>query len=272
MTKVRLDRLLVERGFFDEPKKAAPWILAGKVIVNGDRIDKPGAQVLTSNVRIKGLDNPYVSLGGLKLAHALKEFDVNPAGVTALDAGAAAGGFTDCLLQHGAAKVYAVECGHDQLDWKLRSDPRVVNMERVNVGSLTPQDFEDPPCLATLDLGYLALTKGIPQVSRLLALDSEMICLIKPRFELGSNALSLELDHKRAISQVCRTAEDDGWRISGLCLSPILGSRGDAEFLLHISREGKGGRMCDWTKIVDNIIMDARELLSRQGRNKPMQV
>lgn len=246
----RLDRSLVERGLFEEEDEAARWVLAGKVIVDGRRVDKPGTPVTAeADIRVKGLDNPYVGRGGLKLAGALADFGVDGRGRVCLDAGASTGGFTDCLLQHGARKVYAVDVGHGQLDWKLKTDPRVVDLERTNLGDLSPADLPEPPSLATLDLSYLSLRVGVPTAAALLApgpvgagpgLEVGIIALVKPLFELRSNDIERFEQHRQVLEGLIAFFSRGNFAGRGLLpvrdvtASPILGSGKTIEFFLHV--------------------------------------
>ncbi len=246
----RLDRLLVERGLFEDETEAARWVLAGKVIVDGQRVDKPGTAVATeAEVRVKGLENPYVGRGGLKLAGALADFAVDVRGRVCLDAGASTGGFTDCLLQHGAARVYAVDVGHGQLDWKLRTDPRVVDMERTNLGDVSPAALPQLPSLVTLDLSYLSLRVGVPTVAALLAPwpegdgpEGAIVALVKPLFELRANAVDRFEQHREVLEGLIDFLShgDFGGRgplpVLDVTASPILGSGKTIEFFLHVGR------------------------------------
>jgi len=268
--RLRLDRLLVERGLFEDEVEAARWVLAGKVIVGGLRVDKPGTPVdATAEVRVKGLDNPYVGRGGLKLAWALADFRVDVRGRVCLDAGASTGGFTDCLLQHGAAMVYAVDVGHGQLDWKLKTDPRVVDMERTNLSELTPADLPQLPSLATLDLSYLSLRVGVPTAAALLGAGPEggapdprgpvpgaepaVIALVKPLFELRANAVESFDQHREVLEGLIEffLNGDFGGRgplpVRDVTASPILGSGKTIEFFLHVGRFGEGRSGADGT-------------------------
>lgn len=249
----RLDRLLVERGLFEDKAEAARWVLAGQVIVDGQRVDKPGTAVAAeAEIRVKGLDNPYVGRGGLKLAGALADFAVDVRGRVCLDAGASTGGFTDCLLQHGAARVYAVDVGHGQLGWKLRTDPRVVDMERTNLGDVSPAALDPRPSLATLDLSYLSLRAGVPMAAALLApgptgagLESGIVALVKPLFELRANTVERFEQHREVLEGLIdffSHGDFDGrgpLPVLDVTASPILGSGKTIEFFLHIGGFGE---------------------------------
>ncbi len=246
--KKALARVLVERGLFPDVTVASRWVMTGQVVVDGRRLDKPGVAVSPLvDIRVKGLDRKYVSRGGIKLEHALKQFAMEVAGRVALDAGASTGGFTDCLLQNGAAKVYAVDCGFGQLAGTLRVDPRVVNLERVNIGSLRSETLNPPPSLATLDFSYLSLTKAIPQVAGLLTPEAAIVALIKPRFEVRKNGELTSDDYLTSVTLVAGAGEAFGWEVAGLDRSPILGSRGEPEFLISLKRPcGRPEARADW--------------------------
>lgn len=243
--KTRLDQALVERGLLESREKAKRAIMAGQVRLNGEPAQKPGILVKTAdNLSLTGVER-YVSRGGYKLEHALDHFAVDVNGLTALDVGASTGGFTDCLLQRGAAKVYAVDVGHGQLAWKLRQDPRVVVMERTNARLLTPAAFPDPftPMnLAVIDCSFISLRKILPAVVALLGTSAKLIPLIKPQFEAGK----LEADkgagvirdpevHQRVLAEMetfVRTQAGLRWK--GVTESPVLGPAGNKEFLALI--------------------------------------
>ena len=241
--KIRLDILLVEKGLFESREKAQRAILAGSVHADGILIDKPGSKVLAdSALQIREKDR-YVSRGGLKLEAALVQFGLNPAGAICLDVGASTGGFTDCLLQHGASRVYAYDVGHGQLDWKIRSDPRVVVREKLNARYLQPDDVPEPVSFCVIDVSFISLTLILPPVAAVLgrtgASPSTMIVLIKPQFELERSAVGrggIVRDaeaHARAVEKVRRFVEQSllGWRWTGVMDSPILGTEGNKEFL-----------------------------------------
>jgi 23S rRNA (cytidine1920-2'-O)/16S rRNA (cytidine1409-2'-O)-methyltransferase len=241
MAKERLDKLLVERGLAETRTKAQALILAGKVFVNEQRAEKPGQSFApSSEVRIKGETARYVSRGGIKLESALREFAIDPSGRTCIDVGASTGGFTDCLLQHGALKVWAVDVGHGQLAWRIRQDSRVVVVEGVNARNLNPGDFPASFELATLDLSFISLAKVFPAVATLLAPDADVIALIKPQFEVGKGEVGRggivadPAKHRRVIEEIITAAAGEGlWGI-GLIESPIRGAEGNREFLVHL--------------------------------------
>jgi 23S rRNA (cytidine1920-2'-O)/16S rRNA (cytidine1409-2'-O)-methyltransferase len=236
--KTRLDQILVERGLADSREKARALILAGSVLVEGQKSDKPG-HAFPEHCRIEVAERlPYVSRGGFKLAAALDHFGIDVRGRVCLDVGASTGGFTDCLLQRGAARVYATDVGHGQLDWKLRNDPRVIVQEGVNARYLQPADFPESFHIAVCDASFISTTLLIPAFAPLLSEQGEMIILVKPQFEVGKDQVGKggivrdpEL-HKAACARVQAAVEALGF--TGLLIeSPILGAEGNREFLLY---------------------------------------
>ncbi len=247
--KERLDVLLVKRGLAASREKAKAVIMSGNVLVDGQREDKAGAS-FDENVEIavKGGQLRYVSRGGLKLEKAMKCFDVTPRGRVCMDVGASTGGFTDCMLQNGAVKVYAVDVGYGQLDWKLRTDERVVCMEKTNIRYVTPEDIGEPPSLVSIDVSFISLTKVLPAVRELLAPAGEIVCLIKPQFEAGREKVGKKgvvrdpAVHREVIGKVAECARSMGFDILALEFSPIKGPEGNIEYLMHLKkrREGPG--------------------------------
>jgi len=237
--KQRLDTLMVERGLAPSLEKARALIMAGQVVVGDHAVDKSGQQVASdAAIRIKGDPLPYVSRGGLKLKKALDEFGVDVTGLVAIDVGSSTGGFTDCLLQAGALKVFAVDVGYGQLAWKLQQDSRVVGMERTNIRSLTPDQLDDVPELAVIDASFIPLARVLPATAALLQPGGRIIALIKPQFEVGKGEVGRggivrdPAAHERVIEDVRRTALDLGLTVSGVCESPITGADGNREFLI----------------------------------------
>jgi len=250
MKKMPLWKLLVEQGWAENRDAAARWIMAGKVIVNDQRAESAGELVKPdARIRIKGIEQKYVGKGGLKLEWAIQAFGVRVQGKVALDTGASTGGFTDCLLQHGASRVYAIDVGYGQLAGKLRADPRVVNMERTNIGEITPDDLVPKPALATVDLSYLSLRKAIPMIAALLEPDGEMICLVKPLFEIPDAEVRRTgvLDDREALCSVLEGLaayiREIGFSCVSVTHSPVTGNAGTREFFMHISV--KSGREPD---------------------------
>ena len=241
MARVRLDMLLMERGLADTRQRAQALIRAGVVLVDDMPRDKPGSQVSAdASVRLKGNPIPYVSRGGLKLEAALDAFKVDPTGMVAADLGASTGGFTDCLLQRGAAKVYAIDVGYGQLAWSLRQDERVVVMERTNARHL--ETLPEPVDLIVGDLSFISLTKILPAVRRLAGKNTEAVLLIKPQFEVAREDIAkggVVRDPKArlaAIEGIRAAAEDAGAICNGIIDSPIAGAKkGNIEALIHLS-------------------------------------
>jgi len=237
--KTRLDLLLVERGLFPSRQQAQRSIMAGQVFVDGQRADKPGALVpATAAVEVRGKPFPYVSRGGLKLQRALDVFGVDVQGLVAADIGASTGGFTDCLLQRGAQRVYAIDVGVGQLDWRLRTDPRVVVMEGVNARHLKPGDLPEAVDLVVIDVSFISLTKIFPAARGLLKADGRMIALVKPQFEAGRGRVGRRgvvrdpAVHRDVLAQVMAALAPNGFAPVDLTPSPIRGPEGNIEYLL----------------------------------------
>jgi len=238
---IRLDVLLVDRKLAPSRQRAQALIMAGKVLVNQVPISKPGTRIrLSDQVSLKGNDIPFVSRGGIKLAHALSEFDVNPSGQTCMDVGASTGGFTDCLLQAGAAKVLAVDVGYGQLAWKLRQDPRVIILERTNIRNLTLEMVPFSIELAVIDVSFISLRLVLPVVRTFLVKDAPVVALIKPQFEVGKGLIgkggvvrdpSLHVDVIQSVTQFCAAG---GMKVLNVTTSPITGPKGNKEFLIHL--------------------------------------
>lgn len=237
--KERLDVLLVEQGFYASREKAKAAVMAGLVLVNEEPADKAGMKVpRDAALRVKGQVHPYVSRGGLKLEKAIRTFGIPMEGRIMLDIGASTGGFTDCALQHGAAFVYAVDVGYNQLDWSLRSDSRVRVLERTNFRHATPEMFADPaPDLATIDVSFISLKLILPVLQTILASGGETVALIKPQFEAGRNKVGKSgvvrdaATHREVLEQVLGFAAGLGFALQGLTHSPITGGEGNIEFL-----------------------------------------
>jgi len=244
--KERIDKLLVQRQLAGSRERARALIMAGRVLVDEQTVDKVGTRIdAAAQIRLKGEDLPYVSRGGLKLAEALKTFAVDVAGRTAIDVGASTGGFTDCLLQNGAARVIAVDVGYGQLAWSLREDDRVVNLERTNIRHLQPGQLDVVPDLAVIDASFISLDKVLPSTLALLAPGSDVLALIKPQFEVGKGLVGKggvvrdPRQHALVVDRVKTLAEELGCRVLNVCESPVLGPKGNREFLIHLRLEAK---------------------------------
>jgi 23S rRNA (cytidine1920-2'-O)/16S rRNA (cytidine1409-2'-O)-methyltransferase len=244
-SRARLDRLLVDKGLVESREKAARLILAGEVMVDGQRVDKAGALVpVDADLDLRGR-SPFVSRGGEKLAHALQHFAVTAKGRVCIDVGASTGGFTDCLLQKGAVRVFAVDVGSGQLDPKLRKDPRVVVMEQSNARALDPRLFDEQPSLAVIDVSFISLEKVLPAVFGVLAPRSEIIALVKPQFEAGREHVGKggvvrdPAQHRAVVQRLARYAVLRGWHVLGVTASPLRGPKGNREFFLHLSAQGR---------------------------------
>jgi 23S rRNA (cytidine1920-2'-O)/16S rRNA (cytidine1409-2'-O)-methyltransferase len=237
--KIRLDALLVERGTAPTVEKARALIMTGAVSIDGVRVDKAGAQVMPDgDIHIRGEDNPYVSRGGLKLRGALDWFLLDVTGYVGMDVGASTGGFTDCLLQAGARKVYAVDVGYGQLAWKLRSDPRVVVIERTNIRHYDGSDLDEKPALATIDVSFISLKTVLPALVPLLSVDARILALVKPQFEarreeVGKNGVVEDATvHERVLEEIRIFCRSMGLEVEGKCNSPLLGPAGNKEFFI----------------------------------------
>jgi 23S rRNA (cytidine1920-2'-O)/16S rRNA (cytidine1409-2'-O)-methyltransferase len=242
----RIDKLLVERGLAESRTKAQAMVMAGVVLVDEQRVEKPSLQFdPNSEIRIKRGDDPtsrYVGRGGLKLEAALREFQIDVAGLTCLDVGASTGGFTDCLLQNGAKKVVAVDVGHNQIDWRLRNDPRVEVREGTNARYLKPEDFEQKFDVAVMDVSFISATKVLPAIVPLLVEKGTIVTLIKPQFEVGrgevggGGVVRDEAKRARVVEEVNNAARAIGLEVVNVIESPIQGAEGNIEFLALYSR------------------------------------
>lgn len=239
--KIRLDRYLVDHGLAPSRERAQALIMRGKVRIDGRPATKAGQLIAPSgHVEVLGTDHPFVGRGGVKLAHAVEQFHVDVTGAVCLDAGASTGGFTDCLLQRGAARVYAIDVGRGQLAWKLVQDPRVIVRDQTNLRTLRPEAMPEPIDLATLDLSFISLTKVFPAIDGLLKPTGQVIALIKPQFEVGKGRVGKggivrkPALHQEAIDGVLADAQSHGWVCHGTIPSPITGADGNIEFLVHL--------------------------------------
>lgn len=255
--KKRLDVLLTEQLYADTRSKAQAIIMAGLVYVNGQKADKPGVSYEENvEIEVRGVTCPYVSRGGLKLEKALRDFGVKPDGYVCSDSGASTGGFTDCLLQQGAKKVFAIDVGYGQLDWKIRSDERVVVMERTNIRYVTPEDLGEPLDLSVVDVSFISLKIVLPAIKNLLKPTGQVLCLIKPQFEAGKEKVGKKgvvrepETHKEVLDTFVETVTNLGFTILGLTFSPVKGPEGNIEFLGHLTLEDKPGIVPDTAAVV----------------------
>ncbi len=242
--KKRLDVLLVEQGLADSREKAKAIIMSGIVYVDNNKEDKAGTTFEeTAKVEVRGNTLRYVSRGGLKLEKAMNNFGVTLDGKVCMDVGASTGGFTDCMLQNGAVKVYSVDVGHGQLAWKLRNDERVVCMEKTNIRYVTPEDIDDRVEFASIDVSFISLTKVLPAVKELLTENGEIVCLIKPQFEagrekVGKKGVVRELStHIEVVQMIVDYVRNNGFRTLDLSYSPIKGPEGNIEYLLYMTKD-----------------------------------
>ena len=263
--KKRLDVLLVERLYADTRSKAQAIIMSGNVYVNGQKADKAGTSYEeTVDIEVRGAVCPYVSRGGLKLEKALRDFGVKPEGYVCSDSGASTGGFTDCLLQQGAKKVFAIDVGYGQLDWKIRSDERVVVMERTNIRYVTPEDLGEPLDLSVIDVSFIGLEIVLPTIKTLLKPTGQVLCLIKPQFEAGKENVGKKgvvrdpKIHQMVLDNFVSLVDGLGFKILGLTFSPVKGPEGNIEFLGHLTLDDVEGIRPDTAQVVS----DAHKTLS----------
>lgn len=250
--KKRLDILVTERGLADSREKAKAIIMAGSVFVNGEREDKAGTAVdEKAIIELRGKTLKYVSRGGLKLEKAMAHFDIDLNGKVCMDVGSSTGGFTDCMLQNGAVKVFAIDVGHGQLAWKLRGDERVVCMERTNIRYVTPEDLGQQAAFSSIDVSFISLTLVLPPVKALLEDGGQVVCLIKPQFEAGREKVGKKgvvrdpKVHLEVIEKVIRHGLSIGFDVLNLEYSPIKGPEGNIEYLLHLQKTDKEtGTLC----------------------------
>lgn len=242
MKKERIDILLCELGFCESRSKAQAILMEGLVFVDDQRVDKPGTTVSReANIEVRGKVCPYVSRGGLKLEKALNFFGVKPEGYVCSDSGASTGGFTDCLLQQGASKVFAIDVGYGQLDWKIRNDDRVVVMERTNIRNVTPEQLGEPLDLSVIDVSFISLKIVLPVIKNLLKPTGQVLCLIKPQFEAGKDKVGKKgvvreiSTHIEVLENFLSLAESLGFTVVNLTFSPVKGPEGNIEFLGHLS-------------------------------------
>ena len=269
MSKIRLDVYLTENGMTSSRERAKALIMAGQVYVKNQKCDKAGTMLDENekNVEIRGEQLKYVSRGGLKLEKAMKDFPVVLDGKTTMDIGASTGGFTDCMLQNGAKKVFAVDVGYGQFAWKLRNDPRVVNMERTNIRYVTPDDIGETIDMASIDVSFISLKLVLPAAYNLLSDDGEIVALIKPQFEAGKGQVGKKgvVKDKNIHFEVIRTvldfASENGLSVLGLSYSPIKGPEGNIEYLTYIKKSAKPVNVSD--EEILNIVSASHETLDK---------
>ncbi|MGN0181829.1 MAG: TlyA family RNA methyltransferase [Candidatus Ornithomonoglobus sp.] len=253
MAKVRLDVYIVDKGMTTSRERAKALIMAGQVYVKNQKCDKAGTMIdeNETDIEIRGEQLRYVSRGGLKLEKAMQKFPITLDGKTAMDIGASTGGFTDCMLQNGAKKVFAVDVGYGQFAWKLRQDERVVNMERTNIRYVTPEDIGEPIDFASIDVSFISLRLVLPVAYRLLSESGEIVALIKPQFEAGRGQVGKKgvVRDKKVHFDVIRTvldfANDSGFDIAGLSFSPVKGPEGNIEYLAYLKKSMEKHRITD---------------------------
>ena len=269
MSKIRLDVYLTENGMTSSRERAKALIMAGQVYVKNQKCDKAGTMLDENekNVEIRGEQLKYVSRGGLKLEKAMKDFPVVLDGKTTMDIGASTGGFTDCMLQNGAKKVFAVDVGYGQFAWKLRNDPRVVNMERTNIRYVTPDDIGETIDMASIDVSFISLKLVLPAAYNLLSDDGEIVALIKPQFEAGKGQVGKKgvVKDKNIHFEVIRTvldfASENGFSVLGLSYSPIKGPEGNIEYLTYLKKSAKPVNVSD--EEILNIVSASHETLDK---------
>lgn len=268
MEKERLDMLLVKKGLFASREKARSSIMAGMIIVNGNREDKPGSRFNEDcEIEIRQNINPFVSRGGLKLDKALKAFSISLIGKIALDIGASTGGFTDCMLKNGVVKVFAIDVGYGQLAWELRNDARVVNMERTNIRYVKPSDLGVPSDFASIDVSFISLKKVLPVVWELLDTTGEVLCLIKPQFEagrekVGKHGVVRDIEvHRNVVENIIGFSIGAGFVLKGLTFSPVKGPEGNIEYLLYLTKHTGDENALDIKELIDKVIEDSHKEL-----------
>lgn len=266
--KERLDVLLVNGGFASSREKAKAIIMSGCVYVNGQKEDKAGSTFdEKAQIEVRGAVLKYVSRGGLKLEKAMDKFDIVLQDKVCMDVGASTGGFTDCMLQNGAAKVYAIDVGHGQLAWKLRQDKRVVCMEKTNIRYVVPEDIGEKAAFASIDVSFISLTKVLPAVKALLVQDGQICCLIKPQFEAGREQVGKKgvvrdkNVHEEVIKNICEFASSIGLELLNLEFSPIKGPEGNIEYLLHLQNHADGEVRSLMPFCIHEIVEKAHEVL-----------
>lgn len=252
--KIRLDIAVTQRGLAESREKAKALIMAGQVYLNGQKEIKAGATVKPDDeIEVRGSRNPFVSRGGLKLQKAAEKFDIDLADCICMDIGASTGGFTDCMLTHGAKKVYSIDVGYGQLAWKLRTDERVVNMERTNFRYVTHEQIPEDIDFASVDVSFISLKIILPVLRELLKGDGQAVCLIKPQFEAGREKIGKKgvvrdpQVHIEVIENIVAFALENGFDVKNLDFSPIKGPEGNIEYLMHIQKSDDPQKLCEIT-------------------------
>ena len=258
MKKERIDILLVEKGLAESREKAKRLIMSGIVYIDNEKVDKSGTRVdIEGEILVKGNPLPYVSRGGLKLEKALKEFPISVKDKVALDIGASTGGFSDCMLQNGARKIYAIDVGYGQLDWKVRSNEKVIPMDRTNIRYVTPDDLEELGEFVSIDVSFISLKLVLPVVKELTEENVDIIALIKPQFEAGrekvgkKGVIKDKKVHKEVIRDIYEFCKTIGLNISGLTFSPVKGAEGNREYLAYITKNMSQDNVED---IIDKVV------------------
>lgn len=273
--KERLDSLLVQRGLAPSRELAKAYIMAGTVYVDGCKEEKAGTKLPSDiKIEVRGNQMKYVSRGGYKLEKAIAAFDISLEGKTCLDIGASTGGFTDCMLQNGAAKVYAIDVGYGQFAWKLRSDPRVVCLEKTNMRYVTHEQVPDEADFASVDVSFISLTKILPAALGILGEEGRLVCLIKPQFEAGREKVGKkgvvkdQAVHREVIGKIAAYAREQGLGILGLSFSPIKGPEGNIEYLIYLAKQEKGLEEDTVREMLDRTVADSHNVLSegREGK------
>ena len=267
MAKKRLDVLLTEQGLAASRQRAQGVIMSGLVFVDGKKVDKSGAQIEeTAHIEVRGNDLPYVSRGGLKLEKAMEVFPITPEGKTAIDAGASTGGFTDCMIQNGARKVYAVDVGYGQLAWKLRQDPRVVCMERTNVRYLTREQIPEPLEFGSVDVSFISLRLILPALRPLMVPGGDLVCLVKPQFEAGREQVGKKgvvrdrKVHREVLEHFLDHAAQNDFTVMGMTFSPVKGPEGNIEYLGWLRA---GGGAPGWAGDLGALVEQSHDELER---------
>ena len=274
--KQRLDVLLVEKGLAPSREKAKAIIMAGIVYVDGNKEDKAGTTFPENAViEVKGKTLPYVSRGGLKLEKAMQKFPITLNGKVCMDVGSSTGGFTDCMLQNGAVKVYAIDVGHGQLAWKLRNDERVVCMEKTNIRYVVPEDIDEPAAFSSIDVSFISLTKVLLPVKNLLTEDGQVVCLIKPQFEAGREKVGKKgvvrdrAVHEEVIRMVMDYAASIDFYPLALDFSPVKGPEGNIEYLLFLSKNKKDQEIVDASSIdIKAVVTASHDTLDKEPGNE----